>query len=286
MATDKFENKKLAIIGGGHIGLALVEGLINSGKITGSQLIISNPSLSKIVHLRKFGIEVTSDNGTVAKKADWIFLAIKPFVIDQVLTEISDLTKGKLIISLAAVVTIDNIRKQIKNNAEIVRIMPNMAISCNQGVIGMFTKEISKGDKRRMIELFSGLGLVIEVNNEKSLDMITLLSGCGPAIVSKFMEILANYGINIGLSSNESHKIILQTFKGTVALLEKKGIFPYELIRSVDTKGGITEAILSKLANEGIQTSFIKAMNSGYTKVKELDQTLNNGWEVTSSGNN
>lgn len=284
---DKFESKKLAIIGGGHIGLALVEGLINSGKITGSQLIVANPSLSKIAHLKNQGVEIILDNKTAAGKADWIFLAVKPFVVRQVMTEISSSAKGKLIISLAAVVTIDNIRRQIKNNSvEIIRIMPNMAISCNQGVIGMFTKEIPKGDRRQMKELFSKLGLVIEVNNEKSLDVITILSGCGPALVSKFMEILANYGIEIGLSSDESHKLILQTLKGTVALLEKKGIFPYELVRSVATKSGITEAILNKIVKEGLQTSFIKAMNSGYTKVKELDQALNNGLEVTSNGNN
>ena len=270
MVMGKFVNKKIAIIGGGHIGLALAEGLINSGKIAGSQLIVANPSLSKIVHLKKHGVEITTDNKFAATKADWIFLAVKPFIIDHVLTEIRDLVKGKLIISLAAIVTIENLRRQVKN-AEIIRIMPNMAISCNQGVIGFFTDE---QDKKQAKQLLSLLGLVVEVQKEEGLDTLTLLSGCGPAIVSHFIETLANYGISNGLPTDESHALALQTFKGTVSLLEKSGFSAEDLIRSVATKGGITETILNKLKQRDFQSFFILAMDNGYSKIKELKQKL------------
>lgn len=279
---DKLENKKLAIIGGGHIGLALVEGFINSGKISGSQLIVASPSLAKIAHLRKYRVEVTTDNKIAVAKADWVFLAVKPFVVNHVLTEISDLVKKKLIISLAAVITTKNMRKQIKN-AEIVRIMPNVSISCNQGVIGFFT---DKQDKKQIKQVLSLLGLIIEVKKEENLDTLTLLSGCGPAIVSQFIEILAKYGVSKGLSSNKSHALALQTFKGTASLLEKSGLSSDELIQSVATKGGITEAILSKLKQGSFQNRFIQAMNYGYTKIKELDQKLNRVQEVNNNGNN
>lgn len=271
MAMDKLENKKLAIIGGGHIGSALVQGLINSGRITGSQLIIANPTLAKITTLRKHGVKITTDNRSAVKKADWVFLAVKPLVVDKVLLEISGLIKEKLIISLAAVVTIEKIKKQVKNS-NIIRIMPNMSISCNQGVIGFFT---DKQDKKQIKQLLSLLGLVIEVKKEEDLDTLTLLSGCGPAIVSQFIEILVKYGVSKGLSSNKGHALALQTFKGTASLLEKSGISSDELIRSVATKGGITEAILSKLKQGSFQNRFIQAMNFGYTKIKELDQKLN-----------
>lgn len=271
----KFENKKLAIIGGGHIGLALVEGLISSGKVTGSQLIVANPSLSKIAHLREKGVEITSKNKIAAEKADWIFLAVKPFVVEKVLLEIGSLVENKLIISLAVVVCWDKLKGLVKNS-KAIRIMPNMAISCNQGVIGMFAKEISKEDKHQVTKLLSNLGLVVEVNNEKDLDVISLLSGCGPAIVSQFMEILANYGTDTGLLPNQSYNLVLQTFKGTIALLEKMRIAPDKLIQSVATKGGITEAILNKLTKKGLRTRFTESMNYGYTKIKELDQSLNN----------
>lgn len=267
----KFETKKLAIIGGGHIGLALVEGFINSGKIVSSQLIVANPSLSKIAHLKKHGIEMTMDNRIAAAKATLVFLAVKPFVVDQVLLEISDLVKGKFVISLAAVVTIAKLKKRVKN-AEIIRIMPNMSISCNQGVIGLFT---DGQDKKEIVQLLSLLGLVVEMEKEEELDALTLLSGCGPAIVSQFIEILANYGIKIGLLSEISHKLALRTFEGTISLLEKSALSPNQLIQSVATKGGITEMILNKLQQSDFQNRFAQAMETGYARIKELDQKLN-----------
>lgn len=186
---DKLENKKIAIIGGGHIGLALIQGLINSGKVSSSQLIVANPSLSKITHLKKHGVEITTDNRIAAVKATLVFLAVKPFVVDQVLLEISDLVKDKLIISLAAVVTIDKLINRVKNT-KVLRIMPNMSISCNQGVIGLYAKKLTGQDKKHIRELLTCLGLVVEVKKEKDLDALTLLSGCGPAIVAQFMDIL------------------------------------------------------------------------------------------------
>ena len=267
----KFVNKKIAIIGGGHIGLALVEGFINSGKIAGSQLIVANPSLSKIIHLKNREIEITTDNKSAVQKADMIFLAVKHFVIEQVLTEISSLVEKKQVISPAAIVTINHLRRYV-TDAEIVRIMPNMAISCNQGVIGLFTDQT---DKKQVRQLVSLLGLVVEVNREEDLDTLTLLSGCGPAIVSQFIEILAHYGIINGLSADKSHALVLQTFKGTIDLLNKSGIAPDELIQSVATKGGITEAIINKLKQRDFQNRFTQAVDHGYTKIKELDQKLN-----------
>mgnify|MGYP001577699202 CR=1 FL=1 len=272
---DKLENNKLAIIGGGHIGLALVEGFINSGKITSSQLIVANPTLSKIAYLKKKGVRITTDNKFAVKKADWIFLAVKPFVVDHVLTEIRNFAKEKLVISLAAAVTIEQIKKKIiKTN--IVRIMPNMSISCNQGVIGLFSKELSSQEKIRIKELLTYLGLVVEVEKEKDLDILTLVSGCGPAIVSQFIEILARYGISKSLSSSKSHTIALQTFKGTVALLENSGLSSAELIKSVATKGGITKTIINKLKQRYFQRIFDKAMDEGYNKIKEVSRSDNN----------
>lgn len=273
MVMDRFESKKLAIIGGGNIGLALVEGLINSGKIDSSQLIIANPSLTKVAHLKKHGVEITTDNRIAVKKAEWVFLAVKPFVVDQVLSEISDLVKEKLIISLAAVVTIDKLRNRVKNT-EVIRIMPNMSISYNQGVIGLFAKGLSGQDKKHIRKLLTCLGLVVEVKKEKDLDVLTLLSGCGPAIVCQFIEIMANYGASMGLSSKKGHILALQTFKGTALFLEKSGLSSEELIRSVATKGGITEAILNKLKQKDIQNGFTQAMDKGYRKIKELKKLI------------
>ncbi len=265
---DRLESKKLAVIGGGHIGLALVEGFINSGKIPGSQLIVANPTLAKVVHLKKMGVEITSDNTVAVSKADWIFLAVKPFVVDRVLTEIGMLTKGKLLISLAAAVGVNTLKKRLKNT-KVIRIMPNMAIAYNKGVIGLLTKrKLNKLVK----SLLSVLGVVVEVKKEEHLDALTVLTGCGPAIVAQFLEMLANYGTNAGISSNKSYVLALQTFEGAIAFLKNSALSPDEFIRSVATKGGITEAILSELKHKIFQNAFTHAMDQGYSKIEEIKQ--------------
>lgn len=267
---DKLDNKKIAIIGGGHIGQAFVEGFINSGKVVGSQLIVANPSLSKLSHLKKIGVEITSNNKTAAKKADLIFLAVTPSVIGQVLEELKESLENKRVISLAAVISIKSLQKHV-NNTEIIRIMPNMAVFCNQGVIGIFSKN---KDTSEIKQLLSALGSVIEVKNEEDLDSLTLLSGCGPAIISQLIEMLAGYGIKIGLSSDISHTLAEQTFRGTTAILEKSKQSPSQLIEAVSTKGGISEAIIQLMQKDDLNINFSKAMNAGYKKLAKLKENL------------
>lgn len=267
---DKLDNKKIAIIGGGHIGQAFVEGFINSGKITGSQLIITNPSLSKLIHLKKLGVEITSNNKNAVKKADLIFLAVTPSVIGDVLEELKELFEGKRVISLAAVISIESLRKHV-NNTEIIRIMPNMAVFCNQGVIGIFSKKKNIFETK---QLLSTLGSVIEVKNEEDLDSLTLLSGCGPAIISQLIEMLAGYGTKIGLSSDISHILAEQTFRGTTAILEKSKQSSSQLIEAVSTKGGISEAIVQLMQKDDLNINFSKAMDAGYKKLTKLKKSL------------
>lgn len=266
---DKFD-KKIAIIGGGHIGQALVEGFIKCGKVIGSQIIVANPSLAKLAHLKKHGVELISDNKVATVKADIVFLAVKPLTTGLVLKEINTALKRKTVISLAAVVSINDLKKHVEN-VEIVRIMPNMAIACNQGVIGLFG---NGRNKNQIKQLLSVLGTVIEMEKEEDLDSLTLLSGCGPAIVSKLIEILANYGIKIGLSTNISQTLALQTFKGTTAILEKSKLLPSQLIQSVSTKGGISEAILTTMLEQDLEVNFSQAMNAGYIKLQKLKESL------------
>lgn len=267
---DTFD-KKIAVIGGGHIGQALVEGFINSGKIYGNQIIISNPSLSKLTHLEKYGVELTSDNKTAAEKADYVFLSVKPLIVGVVLREISSLLEEKIVISLAAVVSIYNLKKYAKRT-NIIRVMPNMAISCNQGVIGYYARG---HDKFQVKKLLSTLGTVIKMKKEVDLDLLTLLSGCGPAIVSQFIELLENYGIKIGLSADVSQTTATLTFKGTTAILEQKKQLPSQLIQSVCTKGGISEAILDSLKMNGFQSTFDYSMDSGLSKIRALKDMYN-----------
>ena len=163
------------------------------------------------------------------------------------------------------------ILKEYSKNAVIVRIMPNMAIACNQGVIGLFGNIQNKNEIKWLLSV---LGSVIEMEKEEDLDSLTLLSGCGPAIVSQFIELLAGYGIKIGLSADISQTLAFQTFRGTTAILERSELLPSELIQSVSTKGGISEAILITMKEQSLEAHFTKAMDAGYAKLAKLKESL------------
>lgn len=277
MEMDKLGNKKIAVIGGGHIGLALVEGFLNSGRLSTNQLIVANPSLSKIAHLKKMGVGITTDNKRAVKEAYWVFIAVKPMTVRTVLTEINNAVKDKVLISLAAAVTIEMMQKQIhQSDPTLVRIMPNTPISCNRGVIGLFTNRISGIDKAQLKIILEMLGLVVEVEKESDLDTLTLISACGPAVVSFFMEMVVHYTTKLGFNENMAHKLVEQTFVGTLAYLEKSAISPEQLITIVATKSGVTETILKGMREKHLSTRFVESMNLGSLKLKRLSGNLQN----------
>lgn len=264
-----FENKKIAVIGGGHIGLAFIEGLMTSGKVSGTQLIVANRTLDKILHLNKFGIKITADNRKAAKDADWIILAVKPSVICNVITEVKDLTEGKSIISFAAAVRSESIRKILKGSSvKIVRAMPNIPICTNEGVVGFYSKDIDKNEKCQLVRLFSLLGQVIETTKEQEIDRLTIISGCGPALVAHYINMLGNYGVQ--------ESMVMQIIKGTISYLTEKNVSTKQLINSVATKGGITESIIKSLGKSSFMSNYYNSLNRGLRKLKTF--SVQNSW--------
>lgn len=262
--------KKIAIIGTGHMGTALLEGLINSD-INKSQIIITHPSQEHLnILTKKYGVTGTIDNAYATKQSDYIFIAVKPLIIKQVIIEIKEFIKEKIIFSLAATININSLESYSKNpNQKIIRLMPNIPVSINQGVIGYFTnKNINISDEKEAINFLSCLGKILKTKEEKELDIIALISACGPAIVSNFIELVADYGKNLGLSEVDSLASTLKTFEGTLKYLQSNNLTPTHLKESVATKGGITEEILNDLKENKFNKIFTDSINKGLQKIR------------------
>lgn len=272
MEKATFVNKKIAIIGGGHMGLALAEGLVKGGKILPSRLWIADPTLSKIQHLKKYNIRITTNNSLAVSSADIIFIAVRPSVVKEVMNEISGLIKNKLLLSVAATLSVKKLKADTYKNQRIIRIMPNLPVAYNKGVVGFFAgNRISAQDKVSVVKILSSLGEVVKLKNEKELDIITLVSACGPAIVSSFVEMIARYAKEKKIDKKVVSRIVTQTFTGTLDYLNKAGVSPAEFIKSVATKGGITETILKNL-NKEFEKIFTQAMEKGRIKIKLLNK--------------
>jgi len=259
MEKDILENKKIAVIGAGHMGQAIVKGLIISRKIKRSNIFVSNKL----------------NNIAIVKKADYIFIAVKPFVVKEVLKEIKSYTKNKIILSIAAAVNLETLLSYSNADQKIIRLMPNILVSENKGVIGFLAnKNISNSEKQDIISLVSLLGKVLIVKKEEDLDTLTLVTGCGPAISAYFINLVSSYTENQGFSQTKSINIALKIFEETTNYLNKNNLTPLKLIESVATKGGVTEVIISSLNKNGMNKLFEEAIESGYDKLRQLKEKI------------
>lgn len=277
MEMDKLENKKITIIGSGHICHAFVEGLIRANKRFIQNIIVSNPSSSNLKTMEnKYGVKTTTNNKEAVLKADWVIVAVKPLVVGSVLREIKDLTKEKLIISFAAAVNTKNLQKYLGNSRQrLTRVMPNLAVVSNEGVIGLYAnKQVTFMEKEEMLKMFNALGKVIVLEKERDIDILTVVAGCGPAIVSFFMDMLTRSAISLGLSDDISQKLSLQIFKGTISYLEQTGLTFSELMQAVSTKGGITEMILNAMGENRLYETFVNCIAKGDKRIIELENIL------------
>ena len=253
----------IGIIGLGHMGQALFKGLLNSG-IEKSDFILSNKA---------------EDNLEVIEKADWIFLAVKPNKTSEVLIRIPAQSRPKILISLVAGIKLKKLEQLVKDkNIRVVRIMPSLAISTGVGVIGLYKPVIPakagiqaekdwipdqvRDDTVTLLkEKLSALGEVIEVS-ERDLDLLTIISGCSPAIIAYFAQSFKDF-------SGKSEKLILKSLIGSLKYIKQSGLTFPEVIAAVATRGGITENILECLQENRVQGNVILALKSGYKKLME-----------------
>lgn len=245
MVRDKSEIK-VAIIGVGHIGKALLKGLLNGG-FKNDNFILSNRS---------------EDNLKAIEQADWIFLTIRPNKVFEVLDEIKMQSKQKVLISMAAGVKLKKLQNLVKRKKiKVIRVMPNLAIQTGEGVIGLYSGT-GKVDAQ-LKESLAVLGEVIKVNKEKDLDILTIISGCAPALIAYFAQAFASF-------NGKSEKLVLKSFLSSLKYIEQSGSSFEEIIKTVATKGGITENILNYLNAQKVNKNIETALKSGYTKLKNL----------------
>lgn len=259
MGTDKLEHKKIGIIGFGHMGNSLWKGLLKSG-IKKRNIIISDK------------LETNRD---VVRKTEYLFITVKPFDVQTVLKKIRDIIQNKIIISVAAGVDMKLLQNYSGNTSQkIIRLMPNIFISENSGCIGFYSNVfVNKYEKKQIIQLLSHLGTVIKVKEEKDINDLTILIGCAPGIISYFIESLTHYSYLKELE-DRSLSIILESIIGTAIYLKKNQINPKVLIKSVATKGGITDTILHNLKKRGFKLRLEESLQMGLAQIQALKTQL------------
>ena len=268
------KGRSVGFVGAGNMGEALIKGLLAANLVPAEAIHATDVRLERLKELnRQYGIQISSDNAELMRHADIVILAVKPQIMDAVLTEIAPaVTRRKLLISIAAGVSTAKIRAVLHKDARLIRVMPNTPALVLAGVTAIAKAEgLEADDLETAGEIFSAVGRVV-VLGEELMDAVTGLSGSGPAYIAVVIESLADGGVRMGLDRITAMTLATQTVLGAATLLRETGLHPGAVKDMVCSPGGTSIAGIAALEEGGIRTTFIKAVERATQRSRELGQ--------------
>ncbi|HEU4685442.1 MAG TPA: pyrroline-5-carboxylate reductase [Nitrospira sp.] len=263
--------KKVAFIGGGQMAEALIGGLLAGRVVAAGSLRATDPDPSRGDRLKSaFGIRVDRENREAVAWADVVVLAVKPQVLGAVLEEIGPELGGRLVISIAAGVTIQAIQSKAKGTTTVVRAMPNQPALVREGATALSAGPGVADDDLRVARLiFESVGRVVCLE-ERLMDAVTGVSGSGPAYVFQAIEALADGGVKMGLPRETAQVLAAQTVLGAAKMVLESGEHPAMLKDRVASPGGTTIAGLHQLEEGGFRATLMGAVEAATKRSQEL----------------
>jgi pyrroline-5-carboxylate reductase len=266
--------KKVAILGSGNMGEALVKGLLRAGKVPPESLVCTDERAERREELqRRYGVQVTGDNRAAVAGADIAVIAVKPQVIDAVLEAIAPAVDAKkLVISIAAGVPIAAIARKLGTGVRIIRTMPNTPALVGAGAAALARgPHATEQDLEQALALFEAVGVAVVVE-EHHLDAVTGLSGSGPAFVFMAIEALADGGVKMGLARPVAMALAAQAVMGSAKLVLETGEHPGRLKDQVTSPGGTSIAGVHALEQHGFRAALIAAVEAATKRSRELGE--------------
>ena len=265
--------KNIGFIGCGNMGSAMVGGLIESGFTNPNNIIVSTRTEESAKRLKdKYKVNVTTDNDEVVKNSDIVFLAVKPNMYSKVITELkSDYLKEKLIITIAAGITIDYMEKLLGKHARIIRTMPNTPALVGEGMSAICANSnVSHEELKLVLDMYNSFGECVEIE-EKDFHGFIALCGSSPAYVFLFIEAMADAAVKIGIPRSKAYKMAAQSVLGSSKMVLETGKHPGELKDMVCSPGGTTIDAVLELEKQGFRNSVIEAMIKCAEKSKSME---------------
>jgi pyrroline-5-carboxylate reductase len=264
------KNRKIGLIGGGHITEIILDNLITSKVVGTENLIISDPDESRRVRLSDmFRVHTTPDNSEAIAWGDVVFMNVRPQVVNQVVDELTRSTfpEGKVIVSVVAGTPMAKYFK-LRDELPVVRAVPNPPSQIGQGIINVaFNEYVSDIHKEEILDLFESMGDVM-ILEEKYIDPASALAS--PASVLLFFQSLIDAGIGIGMESELSEKIACQTIVGVMEVWNKRQVPLDQLLEETCTPGGVSEEAVLTLAKHGFHAAVCEAIKNSVLKAEQL----------------
>jgi pyrroline-5-carboxylate reductase len=264
--------RRIAIIGGGRLGEALLSGLLSSGWRDAGDLAVSDRGPERAKELaERYGVRATTSNADAIRDAALVVIAVKPQDIEPLLGEIGGLVgPDQTVLSVAAAIRTATIESRLADGVPVCRAMPNAPATVHEGMAGLCAgAHASEQHLALAEETLSHLGAVVRVP-EDAMDAITAVSGSGPAYFALLAEAMIEAGILLGLSREISTQLVVQTMFGTAKQLRDEGMHPVELRESVTSPGGTTIAAIRELEMAGVRAAFLNAIQAAMQRSREL----------------
>jgi pyrroline-5-carboxylate reductase len=264
--------RRVAVLGAGTIGEALIAGLISGGWRRPDEIVATGRREERVNELRKkLGVEAMLSNADAVADAALIVIAVKPQDFDVLLEEIARVVSpDQTVLSVAAAIPTTAIEERLPEGVPVVRAMPNAPAIVHEGIAGMCAG--ANADEPHLAlaeEALLHLGAVVRVP-EPYMDAVTAVSGSGPAYFALLAEAMIEAGILLGLGRDVSTQLVVQTMLGSAKLLRDEQMHPVELRERVTSPGGTTIRAVRELEQAGVRAAFLNAIQAAMERSREL----------------
>lgn len=261
----------MGFIGAGNMGYPMLRGAM---KVFGvEQVVFTDASKDRCEFVKKeTGLNYLADNNEIASSCKYVVLAVKPQFFNTVFNDIKGtITKDQVVISIAAGITIDNIKEGLGTDIRVVRAMPNTPAMVNEGMSGVcYSGDAFTEDEKEVVDkLFTSFGKYL-IFNENLMNAVICANGSSPAYVYMFIEALADSVVKYGIPRDQAYVLTAQTVLGAAKMIMETKEHPGKLKDQVCSPGGTTIAAVAALEEHGFRNSIIKATDACYEKAASL----------------
>ena len=258
-------NMKIAMIGAGAMGGATVEGLVKTGQYKSDDIVVSDPSQAVLDKFIKLGVSVTTDNAAAAASADVVCVCVKPWLVEVVLSGLKSALQPnrQLLVVIAAGVKSSSIQQWLGAQCPpLFLVIPNIAIAQLASMTFIVPCNAALQHTQQVVTLFNSMGETI-VTDESHLPAGTTLASCGIAYAMRYVRAASEGGVELGFKADDAKRIVMQTMKGAVSVLEASGLHPEAAIDLVTTPGGVTIKGLNEMEHAGFTSAVIHGLKAG-----------------------
>jgi len=263
----------LGFIGAGNMGEAMIRGVIYSKLYPADHVIVYDTEEGRSEELRKcFGLVAAPSINELLSLCDIVVIAVKPQALQGVLDCISkDAARGKTFVSIVAGVKVAVFERALGEGAKVVRTMPNTPSQVGMGSTGVFfSTESDPSVRKRVLSIFSSFGQVAEMPREDLMDVVTALSGSGPAYAFMFVEAMTDAAVRAGMGRSEACLLVTATLEGAARMVRDTCKHPAELKDMVMSPGGTTAAGVEALERGAFRATVMDAVLSAWRRCREL----------------